>query len=225
MIKFSFKILLYFLIIYSIGSIQILNAENRLRKEMLTYHQLFGILTWTSWFATNLYGEQSIRTMYRRSDEISRFVLLSKQFQENDLLYVQMLREVDKKSIYWYSLIIQEPNNLFYWSLRFQDEWEAKRYPSTHKNLAYTTFVLYSTTALLAFFSPSSLTEDQNQYLGVTPILVHKSMIPLHFLSMLGLYSISRKIEEKGPDYAFRMQKVGWVGFTALSIAFFRITF
>lgn len=142
---------------------------------------------------------------------------------KNDLFYFLSLKEADKKSISWYYLISLEPNNFSYWALRLRDEWEARKFATSHKNLAFTTFALYSTTAALAFIAPGPI--EETYYSGITPILFHKSMIPLHLLSIVGLYSISREIEEKGPDYAFRMQRIGWIGFSALSIAFFRVFF
>lgn len=219
--KFLNSIFLFFIFVYSLLS-QDFN-QNSLRREMLAYHQLFGMLTWVSWLTTNLYGEQAIKSMYRKSDQISRAILLSNP-QNNDLFYLLSIKEVDRKSLSWYYLISKDPQNFFYWSLRINDEWESKKSEDIHKNFARVTFGLYTITAILAFTAPESKFEEDS-YSGIPPILVHKSMIPIHLISMIGLYSISQKIEKRGPEYAFRMQRVGWLGFSALSIAFFRMTF
>lgn len=217
------SIVIFFVLVYSLFSEN--SNYNSLRREMLTYHQLFGMLTWVSWLATNLYGEQAIKTMYRTSDQISRVILLSNPYPYNsDFLYYVSLNELYRKNLSWYYLISKEPQNLFYWFLRINDEWYSKKSGEVHKNLARTTFGLYTITAILAFTAPESSFKE-NSYSGIPPILIHKAMIPIHLFSMIGLYAISQKIEKKGPEYAVRMQNLGWIGFGALSIAFFRMTF
>lgn len=195
------------------------------RRTQLQAHQLAGLTTWALWLATNLQGEKALKSMYRESDSFARLALLSHPEYSSDPLYAVALQTPDKNSIAATYFLAKDPaHNLpVYLAMQQHSEWEARTAGNTHRSLAYATMGMYALTAGLAFSAPKGPPVTGED--GISPIMVHKWMIPLHLLAMLSLPSLGQKIEEGGPAAAARMQRTGWAGFGALSIAMFSMTF
>lgn len=195
------------------------------RRTQLQAHQLAGLATWALWLATNLQGDKAMKSMYRESDAFARMALLSHPEYANDPLYAAALQTPDKNSMAATYFLARDPtrNLPLYLMLRQNDEWEARTAGGTHKTLAFATMGMYALTAGLAFSAPKGpiVTGDD----GISPTKVHKWMIPLHLLAILSMPALGQRIEEGGPAAAERMQRVGWGGFGALSIAMFSMTF
>jgi hypothetical protein len=107
-------------------------------------------------------------------------------------------------------------NGLLYYGIMNASPWDSKS-ASTHKSLAAATFLMYSATAGLAFFSPGKLQPDREE--GWTSIFTHKAMIFIHLPSMIGLAVLGGQVEKGGPHTVHQMQNVGWLGFSAITVA------
>lgn len=102
-----------------------------LRHDMLQWHQISGMATWALWLATNLKGEESIRSLRRTNEPAANAILLANP-QQNWPLYYLVL------------------NN---------SEWKAKRGGGEHRALAGLTVGAYALTAGLSLLAPSRARE------------------------------------------------------------------
>ncbi len=115
------------------------------------------------------------------------------------------------------AVLLANPQNNWplYYAILNQSEWEAKRGGDTHRTLAGLTAAAYATTAALALFSPSRPAESDS----FDSITAHKWLAVLHFAALASLPVIGSRIERRGPAAAHEMQRVGWAGFGALTVA------
>jgi hypothetical protein len=176
------------------------------------------------WLATNLQGEKALNSVYRRSDEIARSLLISRpEYAINDPLYFAALRQPDRKSIAADYFLAKDPerNAALYFALKQNEEWEARRAGSLHRSLALATFAACTVTASAAFLAPEGISYNRE---GYDSIFFHRAMIPVHLTSMLLLARPGSQVEHR-EGAAYEMQRAGWVGFGALSIAFLTVTF
>ncbi|EMK21753.1 hypothetical protein [Leptospira kirschneri] len=204
--------------------------EISIRRKMLDFHQLAGFITLGLWLVANLEGEKAKDSLYRKSDEYSKVLLLTHpEYSNNDPLYsVSLFQGLDQNSIAATYFLLKDPANNFplYFVLKSNEEWEAKHSGSFHKQLAYSTFGMYLLTAGLAFFAPKRVVDSEDSDVNVySPIFAHKALIPLHLAAMLILPSLGQRIEKHGPEAARDMQQVGWAGFGAFTLSLFVITF
>jgi uncharacterized membrane protein len=102
-----------------------------LRHDMLQWHQISGMAAWGLWLATNLKGEEAIRSLRRTQEPAANLVLLSNPEQNWPLYRLMMDRS----------------------------EWKAKRGGGAHRALAGLTVGAYALTAGLALLSPSRARE------------------------------------------------------------------
>ncbi|EMN47296.1 hypothetical protein LEP1GSC088_4602 [Leptospira interrogans str. L1207] len=59
---------------------------------MLDFYQLSGFITLGLWLATNLEGEKAKDSLYRKSDEYAKILLLTRpEYSNNDPLYLVSL--------------------------------------------------------------------------------------------------------------------------------------
>lgn len=200
------------------------------RRKMLEYHQLSGFITLGLWLATNLEGEKAKDSLYRKSDEYAKVLLLSHpEYASNDPLYaVSLFQGLDQNSIAATYFLLKDPaNNLpLYLALKSNEEWYAKNSGDFHKELAYATFGMYALTAGLAFFAPKRVVDSEDSDVNIySPIFAHKALIPFHLAAMLMLPALGQRIEKHGPEAARDMQQVGWAGFGAFSLSLLVITF
>ncbi|MCB1302669.1 MAG: hypothetical protein KDK37_00235, partial [Leptospiraceae bacterium] len=129
------------------------------RREFLNLHQIMGLTTLSLWLATNLAGDKAKDSLYRESDEKARFLLLAHPEYSSDPLYYAALQEPGPRSFTAEYFLSKDPTNnlLPYLALKQNDEWEARRSGSLHRNLAYATFLSYAITASLAYFAPEGV--------------------------------------------------------------------
>ena len=115
------------------------------------------------------------------------------------------------------AVLLADPRNNWplYYAILNNSEWEAKRGGSTHRTLAGLTAGAYALTAGLALLAPSRPAESDS----CDRITAHKWLALLHFAALASLPALGKRIEEGGPKAAKRMQKVGWGGFGALTVA------
>ncbi|WP_246048800.1 hypothetical protein [Leptospira sarikeiensis] len=158
------------------------------RRSMLDWHQKLGLLTWGFWLATNIVGEQALSNLKREYEPFANYLLLSDP-QKNAPLYLALMNV---------------------------SPWDSESSGSSHASLAYTTFTLYSITAVLAFFSPSKTIEREY---GLNTIFTHKAMIWIHLPAMLSMPFLGEKISKEGPSAAETMRTVGWAAFGAFSVS------
>lgn len=158
------------------------------RRSFLEWHQLTGFATWGLWLATNLAGEKAKDSYKKEYEPIANVVLLANPNQ----------------------------NALLYYGIMQVSPYDSKG-GATHGSLAGATFLMYSITAGLAFFSPSKLQSDREE--GWTTIFTHKAAIFVHLPSMLALASLGSQVQKGGPHVINEMQTIGWVGFGALSLS------
>ncbi len=205
-------------------------ASLKQRRNFLEWHQLAGFSTLALWLGTNLAGEKASDSLYRKSDEFAQLILLTRpEYANADPLYAVALSTLNRNSISADYLLLKDPTNNapLYFALKSNEEWEARKSGSMHRNLASATFAMYAVTASLAYIAPSRIeTEESDSSPRVfSPLLAHKAMIPIHLLSMLMLPSLGMQIGKEGPHAAQQMSDVGWAGFGALSVAVLMITF
>lgn len=103
--------------------------EIQLRRNMLDFHQALGLLTSTSWLATNLVGENAMKDYRRVYEPYAYAVLLTNPFQDTTMNYLAYQYILQKSPVEY-----SEGKGIL------------------HTQLAYTTFSLYAITAGLAFF-------------------------------------------------------------------------
>jgi hypothetical protein len=214
----------FLLFLFALNNLKGEEENLKLRRSLLSWHQTAGLTTWTLWLATNLVGEKAYKTMYRKSDEFARYILITNPQYSNDPFYFLAIQPPDKKSIAANYLLLKDPekNLPLYLTLKQGEEYEARKYGSTHAILARATFISYVLTASFAFSAPPVIQfQDRG---GIDSIFFHKSMIPIHLASMVYLAKLSNDVEHK-KGAAREMKNTGWVGFTALSIALITITF
>lgn len=94
------------------------------RKNYLSWHQTMGLVTWASWLATNLAGEQARGSFRKEYEPYANLAFLLNPSQNAPLYYYIM------KSSPW-------------------DSDDSQR--RLHSTLGLTTFALYSATAFLSF--------------------------------------------------------------------------
>lgn len=194
------------------------------RRSLLNLHQIGGMTTLALWLATNIEGEKALKSMYRRSDESARMLLLTRpEYAVGDPLYFAALRQPDRRSIAADYFLAKDPqrNAPLYFALKQSEEWEARRAGSLHRSLAMATFAAYTVTAGAAFLAPEGVNYKRE---GYDSVFFHKAMIPVHLASMLVLARLGSQVEHR-EGAAYEMQRAGWTGFGALSIAFLTITF
>ena len=166
------------------------------RKNYLSWHQTMGLVTWASWLATNLAGEQARGSFRKEYEPYANLAFLLNPSQNAPLYYYIM------KSSPW-------------------DSDDSQR--RLHSTLGLTTFALYSATAFLSFTAPSK--EDTAPEPGWSSIFTHKAMILIHLPAMLAMPYYSSQIHSRGPEAVNGMRNAGWIGFSALSIAMFTFYF
>ncbi|TGK33425.1 hypothetical protein EHQ12_06705 [Leptospira gomenensis] len=201
-----------------------------IRRSMLEWHQIAGFVTLGLWLAANIEGEKAKDSLYRKSDEYSQLVLLTRpEYANNDPLYVVAIAQgLNQNSIAADYLLLKDPASNFplYLALKSQEEWEAKHSGSSHKQFAYAAFGMYFLTAGLAYFAPKRIVDSEDSDVNIySPIFAHKALIPIHLASMLLLPALGQRIEKDGPDAVRDMQQVGWIGFGAFSLSLLVITF
>lgn len=104
-----------------------------LRHDMLQWHQISGMAAWGLWLATNLKGEEAIRSLRRTQEPAANLLLLANPEQNWPL----------------YQLIMD------------RSEWKAKRGGGAHRSLAGLTVGAYALTAGLALLSPPRARETE----------------------------------------------------------------
>ncbi|MBP7284059.1 MAG: hypothetical protein KBA66_20920 [Leptospiraceae bacterium] len=186
--KYFFAFILIY--IFTVSNTFSEETSNTKRRTYLNWHQGLGLATWVSWLATNLAGEEEYREKY-------------KFYQLRDNLPNQLLA--------YYAV---EPSNdklLLYYVVKNFEEKEH----STHGQLGYLTFGLYTASAAFAFLSPAKI--DNSPEEGWNTIWTHKSMIFIHLPAMLALPYIGANMHTaKDVD---NMRAIGWIGFSALSVS------
>lgn len=186
------KYFFVFLFIYSFSFSTVFSEEssNTKRRSYLNWHQGLGLATWVSWLATNLAGEAAYKEDY-------------KFYKLRDTLPNQIL-----------AAYAVEPTNdklFIYYAVKNFEE----KGGSTHGQLGYLTFGLYTASAAFAFLSPAKT--DNSPEEGWNTIWTHKSMIFIHLPAMLALPYIGANMHTaKDVD---NMRAIGWIGFSALSVS------
>lgn len=104
-----------------------------LRRTILDWHQLLGMVTWGLWLATNYEGERALSRLYPRNEPVANYLLL------------------------------QNPRDNFplYYVLMHNSEWKV-RGGSSHRGLASATVGFYLVTAGLALAAPSRYDETDH---------------------------------------------------------------
>lgn len=94
---------------------------------MLQWHQTAGFALWGLWLATNIKGEEAIRSLKRTQEPAANVLLLANPSQNWPLYYLAMNRS----------------------------EWHSRRGGSAHRSLAGLTVGAYALTAGLSLLAPS----------------------------------------------------------------------
>ncbi|EMO03096.1 hypothetical protein LEP1GSC116_5164 [Leptospira interrogans serovar Icterohaemorrhagiae str. Verdun HP] len=133
--------------------------EILIRRKMLDFHQLSGFITLGLWLATNLEGEKAKDSLYRKSDEYAKILLLTRpEYSNNDPLYsVSLFQGLDQNSIAATYFLFKDPANNFplYFALKSNEEWEAKHSGSFSQTISIFYFWNVSSNCWFSFFCSS----------------------------------------------------------------------
>ena len=88
---------MFFFISFFLNHLKAENENLKLCRSFLNWHQSAGLTTWTLWLATNLVGEKVYKTMYRKSDEYAKYILITNPEYNTDPYYFWQFNLLIKK--------------------------------------------------------------------------------------------------------------------------------